>query len=229
MLRGIAKVLPFAVPCSSGQDGKRISSSVYKGRVRVLSLEGKSVAEDGERSIRGVDERGKEDISWAKASGSFVKPLSDLYPRLPCRFCKGQGEVICDICDGKGKFNRGGYHKKNPVSVERIIGSKWTAMEAFFGWRYFQIQSKRRGSRKEWFVEMVATCDETGRYWMNVQNLKDRERWSMGWLQKVEILEAQNKDTASNLVCKACKGKGQQPCSCTLRDPDETILDIIEV
>ncbi|KAL3687771.1 hypothetical protein R1sor_014080 [Riccia sorocarpa] len=166
----------------------------------------------------------------AESSGGFVKPLRDFYPRLPCRHCKGKGEIVCDKCVGEGKLSRGGWHKKNPVDLDRIIGSKWTAMESTFGWRHFRVHCKKRGPGKEWFVEMSATCDESTRFWVNAKNLKERERWSMGWLQKTEILAAKDeKNTPQKLVCKACKGRGVLPCICTLRPNDELTLDIIEI
>jgi tryptophan-rich hypothetical protein len=51
-------------------------------------------------------------------------------------------------------------------------GSKWTAMETTFGWRHFHVHSKRRGPGKDWFLEMVSTCDETTRFWLNAKILK---------------------------------------------------------
>jgi len=45
-------------------------------------------------------------------------------------------------------------------------------MERTFGWRHFRVKSKRRAGNKEWFVEMVATCDENTQFWVNAQNLK---------------------------------------------------------
>lgn len=45
-------------------------------------------------------------------------------------------------------------------------------MERTFGWRHFRVKSKRRTANKEWFVEMVATCDENTQFWVNAQNLK---------------------------------------------------------
>ncbi|GJP67598.1 hypothetical protein CLOP_g24403 [Closterium sp. NIES-67] len=82
--------------------------------------------------------------SPASPSASFVKPLSTLYPRVPCRVCQDTKLVECACCDGLGTLARGGFQKRNPVSVPRIIGSKWTAMERTFGWRHFRVASKRR-------------------------------------------------------------------------------------
>ncbi|KAL2629864.1 hypothetical protein R1flu_014550 [Riccia fluitans] len=209
-------------------DNVREKSGNEKRRRRVIwvSASGAAVAGGGEeREVRSI-----RTTSAAEPTGGFVKPLSDFYPRLPCRHCKGRGEVVCDKCIGEGKLSRGGWHKKNPVDLDRIIGSKWTAMERTFGWRHFRVHSKKRGNGKEWFVEMSATCDESTRFWVNAKNLKERERWSMGWLQKTEILAAKGeKNTSSNQVCKACKGQGLLPCICKLRPDDELTLDIINI
>jgi hypothetical protein len=38
-------------------------------------------------------------------------------------FFPGTHLVTCDKCKGKGKLSsRGGYHKKNPVSIDKIEG-----------------------------------------------------------------------------------------------------------
>ena len=59
---------------------------------------------------------------------------------------------------------------------------------------------------------------------MNLQNLKDRERWASGWLQKDEMraLEAERAAAAeggggaaasrSGTACKGCTGTGRVPC-----------------
>lgn len=102
----------------------------------------------------------------------FVKPLSNVYSVVPCRFCQGSGEVKCDVCEGQGKLARGGFHKRNPVAMVRIVGSNWTAMERTFGRHHFHVHSKRRGPGKDWFLEMVSACDETTRFWINAKILK---------------------------------------------------------
>lgn len=52
---------------------------------------------------------------------------------------------------------------------------------------------------------------------MNLQNLKDRQRWASGWLQKEEMraLEAERADadaTQAGPECKACGGSGRVAC-----------------
>eukprot|EP01018_Ginkgo_biloba_P038759 Gb_28552 [translate_table: standard] len=172
----------------------------------------------------------RSSVEKGAGGGSFVKYLDDLYPRLPCRICKGRSKVVCDKCDGKGNLARGGYQKKNPVDLDRIIGSKWTAMEATFGWRHFIVHSKQRGLAKEWFLEMVATCDKNTHFWINSKNLKDRDSWSMGWLQRVELVP--DKEKAKDLsFCKACKGEGRLTCTACIAHNGSTVheIDIIEV
>lgn len=162
--------------------------------------------------------------------GLFVKPLDVLYPQIPCRICKGRGRVACDKCDGKGSLGRGGYQKKNPVDLNRIIGSKWTALETTFGWRHFIVHTKQRGSAKDWFLEMVATCDKNTHFWINSKNLKDRGRWSMGWLQRDELMHS-NEETKEVALCKACKGEGRLTCRACLAQNGSTTnnVDIVEV
>lgn len=61
---------------------------------------------------------------------------------------------------------------------------------------------------------------------VNLQNLKDRQRWASGWLQKDEMraLEAERASAAdgggggaaaearSGAACKGCTGTGRVPC-----------------
>eukprot|EP00850_Spirogloea_muscicola_P011450 SM000071S21074 [mRNA] locus=s71:189844:191066:- [translate_table: standard] len=160
----------------------------------------------------------------------FVKPLARLYPRLPCRHCRGTKRVSCDVCQGRGYLLKGGFHRHNPVNVDRIVGSKWTAMESTFGWRHFQVDSKTKGQGKQWFVEMVSTCESNTRFFVNLRNLKDRASWSMGWLQKQELQRLEESRTQQN-ICKACHGLGSLVCtSCSSSaSPGGSTLDIIEV
>ncbi|KAI5072390.1 hypothetical protein GOP47_0012496 [Adiantum capillus-veneris] len=153
---------------------------------------------------------------------SFVKPLTTIYPLAPCRFCRGEGTLTCEDCGGKGLLGKGGYHAKNRVDIPRIVGSKWTAMEKTFGWRHFEVACKQKGGR-DWFLELVATCDPETRFWLNAKNLKDREMWSMGWLQKEHIFAAQENRT----TCKACKGAGRLSCNaCGHEDKQEDIINV---
>ena len=42
-----------------------------------------------------------------------------------------------------------------------------------------------------------------------MRNLRERERWASGWLQKAEIQAA---EALAGAACKACGGSGRAPC-----------------
>lgn len=165
----------------------------------------------------------------------FVVPRRRLYPLLPCWRCKGTKHTPCACCGGNGRLPRGGYHRRNPVRPEHLVGSKWTAMEPTLGWRHFRVDSRKRAPLVggDWFVEMVATCDSGTRLWVNASNLKDRERWTMGWVQKVELAALASADKArGGNPCKACHGSGVVPCAaCKQREKEgaNDSTDIVEV
>ncbi|KAG0591251.1 hypothetical protein M758_1G157200 [Ceratodon purpureus] len=122
------------------------------------------------------------------------------------------------------------------VPCRMCQGSNWTAMERTFGRHHYYVHSKRRGPRKDWFLEMVSACDETTRFWINSKILKDREQWSAGWLQRGElhgIKDETLREEAKATICKACKGCRTQPCQmCAKSEGDlhqSRELDIIDV
>lgn len=70
-----------------------------------------------------------------------------------------------------------------------LVGSKWTAQQTTWGWRHFQVVNRKNQGR--WvFAEMVAACDPTVRFWLNAQQLKDRQLWQAGWQSLQEMTEA---------------------------------------
>lgn len=61
-----------------------------------------------------------------------------------------------------------------------LLNSKWTAQQKTWGWRHFQVVNRQ--DRGKWiFAEMVASCDPQVRFWINAQQLKDRNMWQPGW------------------------------------------------
>jgi tryptophan-rich hypothetical protein len=119
--------------------------------------------------------------------------------------------VQCTECSGTGRLPIGGYHARNPVTAARVVGSKWTAMERTLGWRHYRATQKRQQGEGGWFVELVATCDDTVKLWVNIKTLKDRSAWAAGWLQRRE-LEALESSARGSKECKACGGGGKIPC-----------------
>lgn len=187
---------------------------------------------DGERRLSEFVKPRGEAAHGAGEGTQFVVPRRRLYPLLPCWRCKGSKQTACSGCAGQGRLPKGGYHRRNPVRVERLVGSKWTAMEPTFGWRHFRAESRKRGLGNEWFVEMVATCDGATRFWVNAGNLKDRERWTMGWIQKAELLALAGADRSPGNLCKACRGSGVVHCAaCKQREQTSTedSMDIVDV
>eukprot|EP00899_Mesostigma_viride_P007799 jgi/Mesvir1/1701/Mv21160-RA.1 len=176
------------------------------------SVQQSSVLFPGARQMGGVP-RGTLEI---ECKISIIDPKTSEYMRrsivdlvqFECRQCHGQGMVPCAACDGKGALARGGYQKKNPVNLSRIIGSKWTACESTFGWRHFEVKSVRKNG-KATFCELVATCDETARFWINAGNLKDRSQWFMGWVRKEDL---EGDAATQGAVCRSCNGQCQVAC-----------------
>ncbi|KAK9799761.1 hypothetical protein WJX73_001563 [Symbiochloris irregularis] len=116
-----------------------------------------------------------------------------------------EGVQVCQDCQGKGRLERGGYHKRNPLRRKQLVGTQWTSIERQHGWRHFRVVEKRRDEKKATHVLMASTCDKEVRFWVIADDLKDRATWAAGWLQKHQ-LEAGPGDGAE---CRACKGTGQ--------------------
>jgi tryptophan-rich hypothetical protein len=73
-----------------------------------------------------------------------------------------------------------------------LLGSKWTAQEATFGWRHFQVVN-RKNEGKWVFAELVSSCDPRVRFWINAKILRDRRRWMAGW-QTLQELQSNDRD-----------------------------------
>jgi tryptophan-rich hypothetical protein len=78
--------------------------------------------------------------------------------------------------------------KKKKQKFPHLVGSKWTAVQTTWGWRHFQVVN-RKNEAGFVFAEMVASCDENVRFWLNAKDLKDRNRWRSGWKSLQEQLE----------------------------------------
>ncbi len=61
-----------------------------------------------------------------------------------------------------------------------LLGSKWTATQTTWGWRHFQVINRK--NQGQWvFAELMASCDDSVRFWINAQQLKDLNLWLPGW------------------------------------------------
>jgi hypothetical protein len=185
-------------------------------------------------SLRGEDGGGL-------ASRAFAPPAE---PRV-CRCCAGTATVPCPACGGSGRLPAGGYRATNPVLMPKIVGTQWTAAERTLGRTHFRCAAKRRASSSgggegeaksgghsggggQWFVLMVAACDESIRLWVDARALRDRSRWTPGWVTVADVVERRSKKDGrgvgprSGAGCKACSGEGRAPCPLCTR-PGEVI------
>jgi tryptophan-rich hypothetical protein len=67
-----------------------------------------------------------------------------------------------------------------------LLGSQWTAIQTNWGWRHFQVVS-RKNEGKWVFAEMMATCDPKVRFWLNARQLTDSSLWVAGWQSLTEM------------------------------------------
>jgi tryptophan-rich hypothetical protein len=68
----------------------------------------------------------------------------------------------------------------NKQKFPHLLGSKWTAKQKTWGWKHFQVIN-RKNEGKWVFAEMIASCNDSVRFWINAKQLKDRDLWSPGW------------------------------------------------
>ncbi len=75
-----------------------------------------------------------------------------------------------------------------------LLSSKWTAVQKTWGWRHFQVIN-RKNEGKWVFAEMISSCDNQVRFWINAKQLKDRDLWTPGWVTLEQLRkEAQQTD-----------------------------------
>jgi tryptophan-rich hypothetical protein len=174
---------------------------------------------------------GEDGAAGGAAARSYAPPAE---PRV-CRCCSGTATVACPACGGSGRLPAGGYRATNPVLMPKIVGTQWTAAERTLGRTHFRCAAKRRASGGEegrnggqWFVLMVAACDESIRLWVEARALRDRARWTPGWVTVADVVDRRARADGrgvgprSGAGCKACGGEGRAPCPLCTR-PGEVI------
>ncbi|GAX77780.1 hypothetical protein CEUSTIGMA_g5223.t1 [Chlamydomonas eustigma] len=143
-----------------------------------------------------------------------------------CAECSGKGHVLCPACSGSGCLQRGGYNKRITLRLNRILGSKWTAMQETMGWRHFRVvqqcrlqpnaeSSKNKNSSQSKptvFLLMQASCDNNAQLWVNADVLRDRQRWAAGWLLMSEMADPDRTLAGSGALCRVCTASGI--CTC---------------
>jgi len=141
------------------------------------------------------------------------------------------------------------------VLMPKIVGTTWTAAERTLGRTHFRCVDKRRAAKlmggggiegkadqqapapapppspplsagsNAWFVLMVSACDPTIRLWVEARALKDRARWTPGWVTVADVASRRADDAErvagrkkkgvgprAGAGCKACGGSGRVAC-----------------
>ena len=171
-------------------------------------------------------------------TGSFAIPLQRRRGPGRCAYCETTRKLPCRECGGSGVVDdanepSSSYHgaRMNPVDVNRILHSKWTAMERTCGWRHFHViqtmnlfvtpevdtnkteREKKKKKKKTVYVLLVATCDDQVKLWCPIGMLKCRDMWAAGWLQKSELQSLlQSRQKPVTIPCDTCDGRGTVPC-----------------
>ena len=60
----------------------------------------------------------------AAAAAAFTIPARAAINPGACPQCGGTGRVACRECGGEGRLKRGGYQKRNPVDLARVLGAR---------------------------------------------------------------------------------------------------------
>ncbi|KAF8071036.1 hypothetical protein HT031_001118 [Scenedesmus sp. PABB004] len=155
--------------------------------------------------------------SEAAAAAPAGEPAAEAAERVQarlasCAACGGRGRQACRECDGRGFLKRGGYNRRNPLQLQRVQGSKWTAMSATLGWRHFRVVAQRKLGPHV-FLLLQASCEAGAQLWVNAQALRSRGAWAAGWLPMSEIQGLGLEVAGSRgLKCQACAGLGWKPC-----------------
>ena len=140
----------------------------------------------------------------------FNRPLSI------CDECAGRGIVRCNVCEGKGVTRATGQRKRNALNVDRVNGSRWTAVETRAGHRHY-IVSEIRGSRKNKNLQLCMTnsCgpeENRVHLWITEEEIRSKSQWRMGWVTMAEIVMADKGPLIDAKTCFRCKGGRTLKC-----------------
>lgn len=161
-----------------------------------------------------------------KKRESFAIPLQRRRGQGTCAYCDNTTRIPCRECHGSGLVAPMNP-QKNSVNVNRIINSTWTAMERTCGWRHFHVTQTmhlmhrtessathtKKKKKKNVYVLLVATCDDTVRLWCPIDILQCRDVWAPGWLQKSELQSLIQSRRTATTSCETCHGDGSITCT----------------
>ena len=58
--------------------------------------------------------------------------------------------------------------------------SKWTSVNKIHGWRHYEVRNVLK-KRKQ--LELFSVCDRKVSFVIELDEIKDREKWIPGWLE----------------------------------------------
>tara|TARA_Y100000994_G_scaffold59441_1_gene48050 strand:+ start:222 stop:434 length:213 start_codon:yes stop_codon:yes gene_type:complete len=69
------------------------------------------------------------------------------------------------------------------MSNIKYQNSKWTSTNKINGWRHYQVKNF---FKKKHYVELFAVCDKKITVNININDLKDKNKWLEGWIKIIE-------------------------------------------
>ena len=70
--------------------------------------------------------------------------------------------------------------QKIPAKYKFLLGSKWTSIEPFMGWKHFQvIEANYETKTAKALIQSI--CNSSVNVWIEADSLKDKSKWQAGW------------------------------------------------
>jgi len=62
--------------------------------------------------------------------------------------------------------------------MNKYLNSKWTSKEQINGWKHYEV---RIVFKKQKQLELFAVCDKNISIMVEIDEIKDKKKWSPGW------------------------------------------------
>lgn len=66
--------------------------------------------------------------------------------------------------------------------MDKYSHSKWTSAHKIYGWRHYEV---RNIFKKKKQLELFSVCDRKISLIIDIDEIKDREKWIPGWIEIV--------------------------------------------
>jgi len=64
----------------------------------------------------------------------------------------------------------------------KYLNSKWTSVKKCKGWRHYEVRNVLKKKKQ---LELFAVCDKKISFNIDIQELKDSEKWIPGWFDVI--------------------------------------------